>query len=242
MAKARRLTSKKNYFYNKSLIWATIFVFALTNVHRSVLAEDEGGAPAMSTSEAPASSSAPSLPELPAQEPNSTTEQPSTQPSLPEETTSSEESSQPSLPVEEASSQVNSGEQTTTSESESPAPSMPTTPETGTTTTRPSTVTILENQLSIRGTTVDALFTKDSNNELREIEIQDEAVINSDMGVTIIIPDETKIFAPSLVQPLVLENSFELPLEEELDQIIEDIQSGVTLITTIEQDTPLINS
>ena len=153
--------------------------------------------------------------ELPAPDYNSPTEQPSL---LPEVTGT----------MEESLSNI------------STTPTMPTVSETNsgatTETPRQNPITILENQLSIKGVTVDALFTKDGNQELREIQIQDEAVISSDIGITITIPQDTRIFAPSPAQPLILESSFELPLEEELNQIIEDVNSGVTVITTIEKD------
>lgn len=58
------------------------------------------------------------------------------------------------------------------------------------------TITTLEDQVRIEDTKINALLKKDDQNQLREIQLQEEAVVPSNIGITIIIPQSTKIFSP----------------------------------------------
>lgn len=57
-------------------------------------------------------------------------------------------------------------------------------------------VTVELGKLYVDDIPVDALLKKDTNQEIREVEVAQEKVITGDIGVTVIIPENTIIFSP----------------------------------------------
>lgn len=65
---------------------------------------------------------------------------------------------------------------------------------------KPHVKTIISeaSKLRVEDTKIDAIFKKDEQDFLREIQVQQESTIPSTIGVTIVIPNNTKIFSPTI--------------------------------------------